>query len=38
VELPQDEAWREENAGADDRADEQEKKIALTQGADEWGH
>src|SRR5450631_15992 len=38
VELLQDEARRQKNPGANDRADEQQKEIALTQRADEWGH
>ena len=38
VELPQNEARREKNPRAYDRADEQEKQIALTQRADEWSH
>jgi hypothetical protein len=38
MELLQDEARSEKNARADDRTDKQQKEIALTQCADEWGH
>src|SRR5216683_2275065 len=38
VELAQDQAGSEENAGADDGADEEKEEVAFAEGAEEGGH
>jgi hypothetical protein len=36
--LAKDRAWRPENAGADDRADEKKQKITESECAEKWRH